>query len=193
MGSGSSAQQTKMKDATTAEGCTIASEPSKEDKEKIVAAPAKLDEDTHDLETDDAGAGRTQAGKVEKDSHLMIKGRPCKCVEVSTSGEGEALIVAIDILTGKKMEHVCPASDKLEVLRADAKFTEYEVLRADADTGELSLMKEMFSSKDDVKLPTDKKMKAEICDEFVKGEKSIYVTVQAACGEEKIVGVRCVR
>ncbi|CAE7826641.1 EIF-5A2 [Symbiodinium sp. CCMP2592] len=188
MGSGSSALQTKVKDATTAEVCAIASELSKEDKEKIVAALAKLD--THDSATDDAGAARTQAGKVEKDSHLMIKGRPCKCVEVSTSRKGQAMIVAIDIFTGKRMEHICDPSDNLEV--PFVKCTEYEVLNADADTGELSLMMEMGDNKDDLNLPEDEKMKAEICDEFAKGEKQIFVTVQAACGEEKIVGVKCV-
>eukprot|EP00439_Symbiodinium_sp_Y106_P011788 s7301_g1.t2 len=91
--------------------------------ELVRANPNMADEDAHDFETGDAGAAHTypqQAGEVRKGSHLMIKGRPCKCVEVSTSktgkhGHAKAHIVAIDIFTGKKMEDLCPVSHNLEV------------------------------------------------------------------------------
>ena len=206
MGSGSSALQTKVKDATTAEVCATASGLSKEDREKIVAALSKLEAQT--ARPGDAGAAHTypqQAGEVKEGSHLMIKGRPCKCVEVSKSKKGKdgpekALIVAIDIFTGKRMEFVCPASDNVEV--PFVKSTKYEVLNADAETGELSLMQENGDTKDDLNLPCfvktgepteeDKKIQAEILDEFDKGEKSVFAIVQVACGEEKIVGIKYV-
>jgi len=168
----------------------------------VQANPNMADEDAHDFETGDAGAAHTypqQAGEVRKGSHLMIKGRPCKCVEVSTSktgkhGHAKAHIVAIDIFTGKKMEDLCPVSHNLEV--PFVKRTEYQVLNADADTGEVSLLQENGDTKDDLNLPCfvkigepteeDKKIQAEILDEFAKGEKSVFAIVQAACGEEKI-------
>lgn len=173
-----------------------------------VQANGNMADEDHDFETGDAGAAHTypqQAGEVRKGSHLMIKGRPCKCVEVSTSktgkhGHAKAHIVAIDIFTGKKMEDLCPVSHNLEV--PFVKRTEYQVLNADADTGEVSLLQENGDTKDDLNLPCfvkigepteeDKKIQAEILDEFAKGEKSVFAIVQAACGEEKIVGIKYV-
>merc|ERR1712187_669870 len=106
------------------------------------------------------GASKTypqQAGEIRKGSHLMIKGRPCKCVEVSTSktgkhGHAKAHIVAIDIFTGKKLEDLCPTSHNLEV--PFVKRTEYQLLNADASTGEVSLLLEDGGTKDDLNLPT---------------------------------------
>eukprot|EP00913_Durusdinium_trenchii_P009964 g9351.t1 len=87
----------------------------------------------------------------------MIKGRPCKCVEVSTSktgkhGHAKAHIVAIDIFTGKKMEDLCPTSHNLDV--PVVKRTEYMCASADADTGEVSLLLESGELKEDLNLPT---------------------------------------
>merc|ERR1712226_1679615 len=108
----------------------------------------------------DAGASATfpmQAGEIRKGSHLMIKGRPCKCVEVSTSktgkhGHAKAHIVAIDIFTGKKLEDLCPTSHNMEI--PFVKHTEYQLLSADEGTGEVSLLTESGDTKDDLNLPT---------------------------------------
>merc|ERR1712039_467661 len=72
------------------------------------------DDDEPTFETADSGASHTypqQAGEIRKGSHLMIKGHPCKCIEVSTSktgkhGHAKAHIVAplADILD----THTCP-------------------------------------------------------------------------------------
>merc|ERR1711998_344620 len=107
-----------------------------------VVAMAEDDEPT--FETADAGASDTypqQAGEIRKGSHLMIKGHPCKCIEVSTSktgkhGHAKAHIVALDIFTGKKYEDLCPSSHNLDV--PFVKRTEYQVLDADEHTGEVS-------------------------------------------------------
>merc|ERR1712190_72655 len=110
-----------------------------------------------------------------KGSFLMIKGRPCKCVEVSTSktgkhGHAKAHIVAIDIFTGKKLEDLCPTSHNLEV--PFVKKIEYQVLSADRASGEVSLLLESGETKDDLNLPSvvqigeptdeDKKVAAEL-------------------------------
>merc|ERR1712151_1438297 len=98
------------------------------------------------------------AGEIRKGSHLMIKGHPCKCVEVSTSktgkhGHAKAHIVAIDIFTGKKYEDMCPASHNVSV--PFVKRTEFQLLSADAESGEVSLLLEDGSgTKDDLNLPT---------------------------------------
>ena len=163
-------------------------------------------EDEPTFETAESGASATypqQAGEIRKGSYLMIKGRPCKCVEVSTSktgkhGHAKAHIVAIDIFTGKKMEDLCPTSHNLEI--PFVKKTEYQVLSADPDSGEVSLLTEDGDTKDDLNLPKfvnigeptedDVKVSKEICDELDKGEKTVMVIVQAACGWEKIIATK---
>merc|ERR1712217_149495 len=149
-------------------------------------------DDEPTFESAESGASHTYpmgAGEIRKGSHLMIKGRPCKCVEVSTSktgkhGHAKAHIVAIDIFTGKKMEDLCPTSHNLN---------------ADDSTGEVSLLQDSGDTKDDPNLPNrvkigeptedDEKTSKEILDAFEAG-KTTFAIVQAACGEEKIVGVK---
>jgi len=129
----------------------------------------------------------------------MIKGKPCKCIEVSTSktgkhGHAKAHIVALDIFTGKKYEDLCPTSHNLEV--PFVKRTEYQLLAADPDSGEVSLLLESGETKDDLNLPTfvkvgeptedDKKCVQEIL-QGVDDGKNVTVVVQSACGEEKII------
>merc|ERR1739841_63781 len=120
---------------------------------------AMADDDEPTFESTDAGASATypqQAVEIKKGSHLMIKGFPCKCVEVSTSktgkhGHAKAHIVALDIFTNKKYEDLCPTSHNLEV--PFVKRTEYQVLTADEGSGEVSLLLESGETKDDLNLP----------------------------------------
>merc|ERR1719251_425697 len=129
----------------------------------------------------------------------VIKGRPTKIIEYTTSktgkhGHAKAHIVAIDIFTDKKMEELCPTSHNLEVPLV--KRTEYQLLSADADSGEVSLLLESGETKDDLNLPTFVKVgeptedDTKVVEEIMKGVedgKQVNVIVQAACGEEKIV------
>merc|ERR1712061_868433 len=162
-------------------------------------------DDDHQFETAESGASHTfpqQAGEIRKGSHLMIKGHPCKCVEVSTSktgkhGHAKAHIVAIDIFTGKKYEDLCPTSHNLSV--PFVKNTEYQLLNADADSGEVSLLLEDGGTKDDLNLPTfvkegtptddDEKVQEELLKQFDDG-KTVIVKVLSACGIEKIVACK---
>eukprot|EP00928_Gymnodinium_smaydae_P070059 TRINITY_DN539_c0_g1_i11.p1 TRINITY_DN539_c0_g1~~TRINITY_DN539_c0_g1_i11.p1 ORF type:complete len:168 (+),score=48.64 TRINITY_DN539_c0_g1_i11:138-641(+) len=161
-----------------------------------------MSDEDHTFETTDAGASHTypqQAGEIRKGSHLMIKGRPCKCVDVSTSktgkhGHAKAHIVALDIFTNKKYEDLCPTSHNLDI--PFVKRTEYQLLSADPDSGEVSLLLESGETKDDLNLPTfvtqgeptddDKKTVKDILDGLDAG-KEVTVIVQAACGMEKII------
>merc|ERR1711972_586422 len=142
------------------------------------------------------------AGTWGKGSHLMIKGHPCKVAEVTTSktgkhGHAKAHIVALDIFTGKKLEDLCPTSHNLDV--PFVKKVEYQVLTADEDTGEVSLLQDDGTTKDDLDLPTvvkigeptddDKKVKDEMMKALEDG-KTLHVIVQGACGEEKIIGTK---
>merc|ERR1719213_1421122 len=157
------------------------------------------------FETTESGASMTypqQAGEIKKGSHLMIKGKPCKCVEVSTSktgkhGHAKAHIVALDIFTEKKYEDLCPTSHNLEV--PFVKRTEYQLLSADEGSGEVSLLLESGETKDDLNLPTFVKVgeptedDTKIVEEILKGMedgKEVKVIVQSACGMEKIIACK---
>uniref|UniRef100_A0A7S0MML5 Eukaryotic translation initiation factor 5A n=1 Tax=Cryptomonas curvata TaxID=233186 RepID=A0A7S0MML5_9CRYP len=74
-----------------------------------------------DFNSGDAGASETipvQAGSVKKGSHIVLKGCPCKVIEVSTSktgkhGHAKASITGIDIFTGKKYQDISPTSHNM--------------------------------------------------------------------------------
>merc|ERR1719401_3090090 len=164
------------------------------------------EEADEEFDTADAGSSQTypqQAGEIKKGSHLMIKGRPCKCIEVSTSktgkhGHAKAHIVALDIFTSKKYEDLCPTSHNLEV--PFVKRTEYQVLEVN-DEGAVSLLEpgDDGTTKDDLNLPTVVQQgeptedDVKVSDELKKGlddGKTVTAIVQAACGIEKIIQVK---
>merc|ERR1712070_1254172 len=128
-----------------------------------------------------------EAGSIRKGPYCMIKGNPCKVVEVSTSktgkhGHAKAHIVALDIFTGKKMEDLCPSSHNL-----DCPFvvkTEYQLLSADFDTGEVSLLLENGDLKEDLNLPTFVKI-GEPTDEDTKTVNELTALLEGD-GEETV-------
>jgi len=149
-----------------------------------------MEEEDHAV---DAGAAKTypmQCSALRKNGFVMIKGRPCKIVEMSTSktgkhGHAKVHMVALDIFTGKKLEDICPSTHNMDVPNVVRK--DYQLLDID-DDGFLSLMDDMGDTKDDLKLQKDD-IGAEIKKKFEDGE-SFYVTVLMACEEEKAVGTK---
>eukprot|EP00922_Rhytidocystis_sp_ex-Travisia-forbesii_P027007 GHVS01039624.1.p2 GENE.GHVS01039624.1~~GHVS01039624.1.p2 ORF type:complete len:163 (+),score=31.74 GHVS01039624.1:174-662(+) len=150
------------------------------------------------FEGGDAGASHTipmQAGAIKKNAHVMLKSKPCKVVDYSTSktgkhGHAKAHIVGLDIFTGKKYEDICPTSHNMEV--PVVKRIEFQLIDITED-GFVSLLSEN-GTKDDLKVPTDgegqlDEVAKQMRDMFEAG-KTILVTVLAACGTEKIVGVK---
>merc|ERR1711920_514552 len=146
------------------------------------------------FEAADAGAATVvpmQAGLIRKGGHIVIKGRPCKVVDVSTSktgkhGHAKCHFVAIDIFTGKKLEELCPASHNTEVPHVNrADFTLLDI----TDDGFVSLMDDTGSAKEDLKLPyntdSDKELAEQIENDFNDG-KELVVTVLKSMGEECI-------
>merc|ERR1712190_362782 len=95
------------------------------------------------------------------------------------------------------MGDLCPTSHNVDV--PFVKRTEYQLLNADDDSGEVSLLLESGDTKDDLNLPTfkaqgeptdeDKTVVKELLEAFDSG-KNCFVAVLAACGEEKIVGIK---
>merc|ERR1711976_231015 len=95
----------------------------------------------------------------------MIKGRPCKIVEMSTSktgkhGHAKVHLVALDIFNQKKYEDICPSTHNMDVPNVSRK--DFQLLDV-SDDGYLCSM-------DD--------------------GKDILCTVLSACGEEAVIATK---
>ncbi|GKU87200.1 hypothetical protein SLEP1_g1643 [Rubroshorea leprosula] len=155
---------------------------------------AMSDEEHHFDSKADAGASKTypqQAGTIRKNGYIVIKARPCKVVEVSTSktgkhGHAKCHFVGIDIFSGKKLEDIVPSSHNCDVPHVNR--TDYQLIDISED-GFVSLLTENGNTKDDLRLPTDENLLGQIKDGFAEG-KDLVVTVMSAMGEEQICALK---
>ncbi|KAF4657124.1 Eukaryotic translation initiation factor 5A-1 [Perkinsus chesapeaki] len=157
-------------------------------------------EDEPTFEQADAGASHTapqQAGTLRKGGFVMLKGKPCKIVDISTSktgkhGHAKANITGLDIFTGRKYEDICPTSHNMEV--PNVVRAEYQLLNVD-ESGAVSLLNDDATTKDDLDLPKNEngidEVGQQIQNDFNEG-KGVIVTVIAACGQEKIVSSKTI-
>eukprot|EP00300_Choanocystis_sp_HF-7_P011740 c17592_g1_i4.p1 GENE.c17592_g1_i4~~c17592_g1_i4.p1 ORF type:complete len:157 (+),score=25.32 c17592_g1_i4:3-473(+) len=63
---------------------------------------------------------RKEAGQIRKGEHIVIRGCPCKVVEVTISktgkhGHAKCAIIALDIFTGRKLETAATSTHRVEV------------------------------------------------------------------------------
>ncbi|XP_074579694.1 eukaryotic translation initiation factor 5A-2 isoform X1 [Curcuma longa] len=178
------------------------------------------DEEHHFESKADAGASKTypqQAGTIRKNGYIVIKGRPCKVVEVSTSktgkhGHAKCHFVGIDIFNAKKLEDIVPSSHNCDVPHVTR--TDYQLIDISEDGfvrlkhnvinlvvfivhsildlfhyTQVSLLTENGNTKDDLRLPTDENLLSQIKDGFAEG-KDLVVTVMSAMGEEQICALK---
>jgi len=148
-----------------------------------------------DFSQADSGASHTypcMAGDVKKGGHIMIKNRPCKVVDVSTSktgkhGHAKCHFVGVDIFTNKKCEELAPSSHNVMVPNVTRK--DYQLINID-DDDYLSLLDDDGNSKDDLQLPDDSELSFNIRKKFDDGEDDIFLTTISAVGEEKVVSMK---
>ncbi|KAN0015231.1 hypothetical protein ACTFIU_001557 [Dictyostelium citrinum] len=141
-----------------------------------------------------AGSGASltypiQCSALRKNGFVVIKGFPCKIVDMSTSktgkhGHAKVNITAIDIFTGKKYEEICPSTHNIDVPNVSRK--EYTVM--DVQDGFLSLLDAGGEVKEDLALPEDDIGK-EIT-QMLKDGKEPLVSVISALGKEGVVSVK---
>ena len=123
-----------------------------------------------------------EAGQIRKGGYIVIKGKPCKVLEVSTSktgkhGHAKCNFKATNIFTGVDVPAI--------------KRTEY-TLNDISDEGFVPLMDEHSNTRDDIELPKyPDDLAKEIKKAFDSGEiGEIIVTVLSAMNNEQIVSFK---
>merc|ERR1712176_1257632 len=146
----------------------------------------------HTFDSADAGASTTfpmQCSALRKNGFVVIKNRPCKIVEMSTSktgkhGHAKVHLVAIDIFTGKKLEDLCPSTHNMDV--PVVRRRDFQLIGMDDEF--LSLMDDSGDTREDLKCP-----EGTVGDEIrdaIDNEKEILVTVLSAVGEECVIATK---
>jgi len=148
-------------------------------------------EDTH-FETGDSGASATfpmQCSALRKNGFVMLKARPCKIVEMSTSktgkhGHAKVHMVGIDIFNGKKYEDICPSTHNMDV--PHVKREDYQL--TDIDEEFLVLMSDSGDLREDLKVP-EGELGVQLKQDYEAG-KDLLCTVLKSCGEEVVIAIK---
>jgi len=147
----------------------------------------------HTFEAADSGASATfpmQCSALRKNGFVMLKGRPCKIVEMTTSktgkhGHAKVHLIGLDIFTNKKAEDICPSTHNMDV--PNVKREDYQLMDI-SDDGFLTLMGEGGELREDLKLP-EGELGGQLKNEFENG-REILCTVLKACGEECVIAIK---
>uniref|UniRef100_A0A8C6TS40 Translation initiation factor 5A C-terminal domain-containing protein n=1 Tax=Neogobius melanostomus TaxID=47308 RepID=A0A8C6TS40_9GOBI len=140
----------------------------------------------------ESGASETfpqQCSSLRKNGHVMLKGHPCKIVEMTTSktgkhGHAKVHLTGIDIFTGNKYEDICPSTHNMDVPNVSRK--DYQLNHI--DDGFMCLMDDGGDQREDLKVPNNDLGK-EINKKFENGE-TFNVTVQKAVGNEAVIAIK---
>ncbi|XP_022666989.1 eukaryotic translation initiation factor 5A-1-like isoform X1 [Varroa jacobsoni] len=148
-----------------------------------------------EFHTGGSGASSTypmQCSALRKNGFVMLKGRPCKIMEMSTSktgkhGHAKVHLVGIDIFTSKKYEDLCPSTHNIDVPNVNR--NDFQLIDI-SDDGFVSLMDDKGDIRDDLRVPADEELSRKMKEELEKGEGNVIITVLSAVGEEAIIACK---
>merc|ERR1712212_518220 len=155
---------------------------------------AKMSEELQtDFQASDSGASAVypaQCSSLRKNGFVVMKGRPCKIVEMSTSktgkhGHAKVHLVGIDLYNGKKYEDICPSTHNMDV--PFVKRLDFQLVDISADNF-LSLMDDGGDVREDIKIP-----EGDLGDEIRQKHEDgldVVCTVLCAMGEEQVIGTK---
>ena len=148
-----------------------------------------------DFNYGDAGASDTvpiQAGSVKKGTHVVLKGFPCKVVEVSTSktgkhGHAKASITGVDIFTGKKYQDISPTSHNM--MQPIVNRRDYQLVEI-AEDNFVTLMDDEGQIREDLSIDINNdEIHKKIKNDFDLN-KNLTLTVLKCMQKEKIIASR---
>ena len=149
---------------------------------------------TADFDKTESGASLAvpiSISDVKKGTHILMEGRPCKVMEITTSktgkhGHAKANIVGVDIFNGKKYNDVAPVSHSKEC--PNISRIEYTVMSVDEEKF-VSMVDKTGAMRQDLKLPDDTdddKECAKRINSLLEAGKVVLVTVLKSMNIEKI-------
>lgn len=151
----------------------------------------ELDQDNFQGADSGAQTFPIQCSALRKNGYCMMKGHPCKIVDMSTSktgkhGHAKVNMTGVDIFDGKKYEDMSPSTHNMDV--PIVKRKEYSLIDV-TDEGYLSLMDDSGDTRDDLHLNSNPELLDEITKKFNSGDE-FMISVLAAIGKEIIMGIK---
>ncbi|KAJ2688067.1 translation initiation factor eIF5A [Coemansia spiralis] len=145
-----------------------------------------------EIETAGSGASLTfpmQCSALRIGGHVVIKGQPCKIIDMTTSktgkhGHAKVSLTGTNIFTAKKLEDMSPSTHNMDV--PNIKRDEYTLINV--DDGFLTFMKADGDTKEDVKVP-EGELGEKLVEDFEAG-KDLLVTVLSAMGIEAAISYK---
>jgi len=146
--------------------------------------------ENEEFETTGSGASLSypqQCSALRKNGYVLIKSRPCKIVEMTTSktgkhGHAKVHMVGLDIFTGKKYEDICPSTHNMDVpnvIRED-----FDIVDVSEDSY-LTLMDKEGTLREDLQCPEEIMSVAEV--QECCGTGTAYVI--KSMGEERVIKI----
>jgi len=169
---------------------------------KKAVAEKKEEEEEQDftMAVSSSGAALTvpiRAGEVKKGTHVMLKGKPCKAIEISVSktgkhGHAKANIVGLDVFTGRKYVEICPTSHNM----TSPVLHRSEWMLTDTDGNGMTLMSQNGANREDLDLPRDTTGQlTELSNDLLKRFKScpdgkaVFCVILKAMQTEQVVDI----
>ncbi|KAL9550021.1 hypothetical protein MBANPS3_004914 [Mucor bainieri] len=116
---------------------------------------------------------------LRKKGHVVIDGRPCEIIDLSTSETGEVKLVGLDVFTGRRYNALSWPNQNMDVPYIS--YQDYSVVDISDDC--LTLMLDDGTTRDDIQLP-DGELGLQLEGSFQSGT-SLIVTVVSTMSQEQ--------